>query len=407
MQEKTLCVLLAGGVGSRLHPLTAERAKPAVPFGGRYRIIDFTLSNCLHSGLRRVLVLTQYKSHSLQKHLRDGWSIFNPSLGEYITPVPPQMRTGVSWYVGTADAIYQNLFLLERSGAELVLILSGDHVYRMDYAAMLQYHLDRRADVTLACMEVPRPEAQSFGVLSVDQTDHVKAFLEKPASPPSIPDNPDLALASMGVYAFSLDLLRELLIADHANKSSGHDFGRDILPPLVKSHHIYVYHFGGSLGRVTRDRYWRDVGTLDAFYEANMDLLKPKPSIDLYQDDWQIRSCDNQCPPARTVPGRSGTEAVITNCLLAGGVLIAGGSASHSILFPNTRIQEGALVEESVLFEGVTVGEEARLKRCIVDKNVQIPPGERIGYDAVKDGTRFVMSDRGVVVIPRDYRFNT
>ncbi len=405
MQEKTLCILLAGGVGSRLYPLTAERAKPAVPFGGRYRIIDFTLSNCLHSGLRRILVLTQYKSHSLQKHLRDGWSIFNSALREYIIPVPPQMRTGESWYVGTADAIYQNLYLLERSGADDVLILSGDHIYRMDYAALLQHHRERAADVTLACMPVRREEASSFGVVTTDEEDAIIDFREKPRNPPSMPGNPENSLASMGIYIFSLKLLCDLLKQDHTNENSEHDFGKDIFPSLVHSHKVYAYGFGGTKGRVTQDRYWRDVGTIDAYYEANMDLLKPQPSIDLYQTDWPIRSYDNQSPPARTVAGKSGKEASIVNCLLASGTVISGGSIKHSILFPNSRVEEGAVVETSLLFEGAHVGAESSLKRCIVDKHVKIPPGEKIGHDPVKDRERFTVSERGIVVVPKGFRF--
>jgi glucose-1-phosphate adenylyltransferase len=404
MLEKTISIILAGGVGSRLHPLTAERAKPAVPFGGRYRIIDFTLSNCLHSGLRRILVLTQYKSHSLQKHLRDAWSIYNTELGDYITPVPPQMRTGDSWYSGTADAIYQNLFLLERSGAEYVLILSGDHIYRMDYAAMLQRHYDSGADVTVACLSVPLEQAQSCGVLTVNAADHVVCFEEKPKNPRSIPGDPQHALASMGVYVFSMQLLAKLLHEDHA-RESGHDFGKDILPAIVGDHRVMAYRFGGASGRVTVDRYWRDVGTIDAYYEANMDLLEPLPAIDLYQGDWPIRTYEGQNPPARSVHGRSGCEAEIVNCMLASGTIIIGGTLRHVILFPNVRVEEGAVVESSILFHGVTVGEGARLQRCIIEKHVVIPPGELIGFDSARDAQRFTVSDQGVVVVPKGYRF--
>lgn len=406
MQDKTICILLAGGEGSRLYPLTADRAKPAVPFGGRYRIIDFTLSNCLHSDLRRILVLTQYKSHSLQKHLRDGWSIFNPELREYVTPVPPQMRTGKSWYVGTADAIYQNLFLLERSGAEMVLILSGDHIYRMDYAAMLQFHTEKRGDVTIASMEVPSSEATAFGVLGVDESDRVVDFREKVPDPPSLPNKPGFSLASMGVYVFSLELLADCLRKDNQDAASAHDFGKDILPSLVQSHRVYAYQFGGSAGRVTQDRYWRDVGTIDAYYDANMDLLKPVPSIDLYQNDWPIRTYVGQHPPARTVAGDSGREAVIVNCILASGIIISGGSVKQSILFPNARVNEGAVVEASLLFDNVVVERDARLRKCIIDKNVCIPAGETIGLDRKRDAERFTISDQGVVVVPEGYSFN-
>jgi glucose-1-phosphate adenylyltransferase len=404
MQEKTISIILAGGVGSRLHPLTADRAKPAVPFGGRYRIVDFTLSNCLHSGLRRILVLTQYKSQSLQKHLRDGWSIYSAELGDYITPVPPQMRTGDSWYRGTADAIYQNLYLLERSRAEYVLVLSGDHIYRMDYAAMLAHHRDSGADLTVACLTVDLEQARSFGVMTVDAQDRIVSFDEKPANPPSIPGDPTHALASMGVYVFSMKLLSELLHDDHHDDST-HDFGNDILPSMVGRHHVVAYRFGGSSGRVTADHYWRDVGTIDAYYEANMDLLRPVPAMDLYQDDWPIRTYEGQHPPARSVPGPSGREAEIVNCMLASGTIVIGGAVRHSILFPNVRLEEGAVVESSILFQGVRIGEGAELQRCIIDKHVTVPPGERIGFDLARDAERFTVSDRGIVVIGKNYQF--
>jgi glucose-1-phosphate adenylyltransferase len=403
MLENTISIILAGGIGSRLHPLTAERAKPAVPFGGRYRIIDFTLSNCLHSGLRRILVLTQYKSHSLQKHLRDGWSIYNPELGEYITPVPPQMRTGESWYSGTADAIYQNLYLLERSGADYALILSGDHVYRMDYAAMLKHHCESGAEVTVGCLTVPVGEASSFGVVTVDPTDQITSFQEKPENPPAMLDDPKRALVSMGIYVFSTSLLARLLHEDH-DRDSNHDFGKDILPGMVGVHKMVAYRFGGVRGRVTADRYWRDVGTIDAYYEANMDLLRPLPAIDLYQGDWPIRTYEGQHPPARSVHGKSGREAEIVNCMLASGTLIVGGTLRHAILFPNVRVEEGAVVEDSLLFEGVTVEEGAQLKRCIIDKHVVIPAGEKIGFNRARDAERFTVSDRGIVVVGKGSR---
>ena len=299
MQNQTLTFILAGGVGSRLYPLTARRSKPAVPFGGKYRIIDFTLANCLHSGLRRILVLTQYKSHSLNKHLRDGWSIYNPELGEYITPVPAQMNRGDHWYQGTADAIFQNLNLLERSDAEYTLILSGDHIYRMDYEALLRYHQDHKADVTIACMEVGVEEARGFGVIEVDEHLNIIEFEEKPKNPKSLPEDPQKCLASMGLYVFSSELLKQSLVEDQQNPESVHDFGKDILPRLLQNHKVQAYKFGSDTGRVTPDRYWRDVGTIDAFYQANMDLLKPVPPLNLYQHDWPIRTYQPQSPPAR------------------------------------------------------------------------------------------------------------
>jgi len=402
MLDETLTLILAGGVGARLAPLTNERAKPAVPFGGKYRIIDFTLANCLHSGLRRLLVLTQYKSHSLQKHLRDGWSIFNPELGEFITPVPPQMRKGGDWYTGTADAIHQNHYLLERSGAKYVVILSGDHIYRMDYAPMIKQHIDTNAELTIACMEVNSEDAKSFGVLEMDGNHKVRSFVEKPENYVSPSGK---AIVSMGIYVFSMGVLLESLEADYNDESSSHDFGHDIIPNLIKKHTVCGHVFGGSEGRVSQDCYWRDVGTLDAFYQANMDLLKPIPPIDLYQEDWTIRTHQQQWPPARTVPGVLGNEGIFINSIVAGGTIIAGGSVQDSILFPRVYVGDEAFVESSLLFEGVKVGDESRLKNCIVDKNVSIPPNTVIGYDSVEDAKRFTISEAGIVVIPKDYIF--
>lgn len=407
MIDKTLTILLAGGVGSRLHPLTEDRAKPAVPYGGKYRIIDFTLSNCLHSGLRRVLVLTQYKSHSLQKHLRDGWSIFNPELHEYITPVPPQMRMGRNWYCGTADAIYQNLYLLERSEADFVLVLSGDHIYRMDYLSMLEFHRERHADATVACMEVPLDEGRSFGIMETNASHQIVDFQEKPHDPRPLADDPARALASMGIYVFSLPLLCELLRKDHSDELSTHDFGKDLLPKLIHSHTVAAYRFGGERGRVSCDRYWRDVGTIDAYFQSNMDLLEPSPPINLYQPNWPIRTYEPQVPPARTIPGPTGKQGELTNSMLASGVVIEGGSVKYSILSCNVRIEESACVECSMLFEGVTVGSGAQLRNCIVDKFVQIPAGVRIGFDAAKDAEHFAVSEGGVVVIPKQFRFES
>ena len=405
MAEDTLTVLLAGGSGSRLLPLTAGRAKPAVPFGGKYRVIDFTLSNCLHSGLRRILVLTQYKSHSLHKHLRDGWSIFNPECGEFITVVPPQMRTGASWYAGTADAIYQNQFLLERSSSEKVLILAADHIYRMDYAALIKAHDEKAADLTVACMKVPIGEASSFGVMAIDGNNRIIDFQEKPERPQSIPGAPGTALVSMGIYVFPKDLLMEELRADSAREDSSHDFGKDLIPRMIGTHKVYAYEFGGSRGRVTQDRYWRDVGTIDAYYEANMDLLKPVPPLDLYQKDWAIRTYHGQNPPARMVPGESGKDGLLTNSIMGAGTVIIGSIVRHSILASRVHIHEDAEVEGSILFDHVTVGRGANLRRCIVDKHVHIPPGATIGFDPVQDSQRFTRSEKGIIVVPKDYRF--
>ena len=404
MAEHTLTILLAGGSGSRLQPLTADRAKPAVPFGGKYRVIDFTLSNCLHSGLRRILVLTQYKSHSLHKHLRDGWSIFNPECGEYITVVPPQMRTGASWYTGTADAINQNLFLLERSSAENVLVLAADHIYRMDYAALIKAHKEQAADLTIACMKVPLGEASAFGVVATDRDSRIVEFQEKPERPKPMPMDPDTALVSMGIYVFPKGLLIEALRGDSVREDSSHDFGKDLIPRLIGTHKVFAYEFGGTRGRVTPDRYWRDVGSLDAYYEANMDLLKPVPPLDLYQTDWAIRTYHGQNPPARMVPGGNGKDGLMTNSIMGAGTVIIGGIVRRSVLASRVHVHEDAVVEDAILFDHVTVGQGAQLRRCIVDKHVNIPPGETIGLDPDKDA-RFTRSDKGIIVVPENYRF--
>lgn len=403
-QSDTLAIVMAGGVGARLSPLTSDRAKPAVPFGGQYRIIDFTLSNCLHSGLRQVLVLTQYKSHSMQIHLRDGWSAFNPEMGEYITAVPPQMRTGDSWYAGTADALYQNLYLIERSGAKNVIVLSGDHVYRMDYSEMIRQHDESLADLTIACMEVGIGEANSFGIMSVDEDHLIHEFEEKPSSPTSIPGHPDRALASMGVYVFTIDVLCDQLRADHQIADSTHDFGNDVIPRLIEDHRVYGHRFRDACNHAGNP-YWRDVGTIDAYYRTNMDLLKRRPLLDLNCPDWPIRKYDSPAPPARIVRDESGDLGVLSDSIISNGVTIEGGHVEHSILSPNVRISSGANIAYSILFDNVHVGEGAVLRNCIIDKDVFVPAGETVGVDPSLDSSRFTVSPSGIIVVPKGYRF--
>jgi len=404
--ESTLGVILAGGIGSRLHPLTNDRTKPAVPFGGKFRIIDFTLNNCLHSGIRRILVLTQYKSHSLQKHLRDGWSIFNPELGEYVTTVPPQMRTGERWYSGTADAIFQNIYLLERSKAKWVVILSGDHIYRMDYKPMVEFHRQSGGDLTVASMQVSADEAKNFGVLTYDDNMQVESFIEKPKNPIPETGEQNTAHASMGVYVFSMDILLNVLQTDHLESNSSHDFGKDIIPKLIKSHRVFGYQFGGEAGRVSQDRYWRDVGNIDTYFEANMDLLKPIPPLNLYQENWQIRTYTGQYPPARTAPGFSGNEGIFINSIVASGTVISGGSVQNSILFSQVNVDDEAQVYNSIIFDNVQIGKGTNIRNCIIDKDVIIPANEHIGYDAEIDAKRFFISPGGIVVIPKGYQFS-
>lgn len=403
--QDTLAVVLAGGVGSRLSPLTDDRAKPAVPFGGKYRIIDFTLTNCLHSGLRRILVLTQYKSHSLQKHLRDGWSIFNPELGEFITVVPPQMRKGGKWYEGTADALFHNMWLLSRSDAKHVVVLSGDHIYRMDYAAMLDEHREKGAALTIACMDVPREEAKAFGVMAIDDQHRITSFIEKPSDPPSMPNQPDRSLASMGIYIFDIDVLQQVLKEDAENDASSHDFGNDIIPKLIPDNNVYAYQFGDEKGRVAKDNYWRDVGTIDSFYEANMDLLEPVPPMNLYQTNWAIRTYEPQLPPARTVSSATGNEGIFINSIIANGVVNSGGSVQHSVISSGVRINDSATIVDCILFDDVEVGEGCQLVNCIIDKHVKIPPHTQIGLNPIEDAKRFRISEKGIVVVPESYQF--
>lgn len=403
--QDTLAVVLAGGMGSRLSPLTDDRAKPAVPFGGKYRIIDFTLTNCLHSGLRRILVLTQYKSHSLQKHLRNGWSIFNPELGEFITVVPPQMRKGGKWYEGTADALFHNMWLLSRSDAKHVVVLSGDHIYRMDYAAMLEEHKSKGAKLTIACMEVPRAQASAFGVMGVDDENRITSFIEKPNDPPSMPNSPNSSLVSMGIYIFSMDVLQQALHEDSEVETSSHDFGKDIIPKLIETRSVYAYEFCNEKGRVDRDCYWRDVGTIDSFYDANMDLLEPVPPMNLYQKNWAIRTYEPQLPPARTVSSATGNEGIFINSIISNGVINSGGSVHHSIISSSVVINDSATIVDSILFDDVEVGEGCQLVGCIIDKHVKIPPNTQIGLNSLEDVKRFKISENGIVVVPEGYQF--
>ncbi len=391
-------IILAGGMGERLHPLTRERAKPAVYFGGPYRIIDFTLSNCLNSGLRRIFIATQYKSLSLNRHIRMGWHIVSEELGEFIEILPPQMRTGQHWYQGTADAVYQNLYSILRERPRHVIVLSGDHVYKMDYGKMLRFHLDAGAAVTLAAIEVSREEAGRFGIVTVSRDDRVEAFLEKP-DPATLDPTVPLVLASMGIYVFDVDVLTRALEQDAASVST-HDFGRDIIPALIPAVPVYAYRFYDENKKAAK--YWRDIGTLDAYYEANMDLCQVNPEFNLYDPDWPIRTYQPQAPPAKFVfadPERRG-EAL--DSTISAGCIISGSRVLGSILCPNVRVHSFCVIEQSILLPGVRVGRHARIRRAIVEAGVFVPRGARIGHDPEEDRRRHTVTERGVVVVTRD-----
>jgi glucose-1-phosphate adenylyltransferase len=405
IKKHTLAVILAGGLGSRLYPLTKDRAKPAVPFGGKYRIIDFTLSNCINSGLRKIIVLTQYKSSSLIRHLRDGWTILNPELGEYILNIPPQMRISTDWYLGTADALYQNLYFIHSANPKYTLILSGDHVYKMDYSKLLWFHRRKGAELTIAGKVVPLKDAHHFGVMHVDASMKIIAFEEKPEHPQPIPDSPDFALISMGIYVFNTDFMIDILKKDAEDPHSSHDFGKDIIPSLIRRHKVFSYPFGGTRRktRLPDDTYWRDVGTLDAYWEANMDLASVTPKFDLYDPEWPFRTYQGQFPPAKSVYDNvsGGRVGAALDSLVCGGVVISGGRIIRSILSPGVRIHSYAEVIESVLLDGVDVGRRARIRRAIIDKEVKIPKGAEIGYDLEEDAKRFTVTEGGIVVVPR------
>ena len=400
MVDDALVILLAGGAGERLYPLTRDRAKPAVFFGGPYRIIDFTLSNCLNSGLRRIFIATQYKSLSLNRHIRMGWNIVSEELGEFVEILPPQKRVSEHWYQGTADAVYQNLYSIVQENPQQVIVLSGDHVYKMDYAKMLRVHKERGAALTLASIEIPLHEASRFGVLSVDEEDRVTGFIEKSTNAPSIPGSPDLALGSMGIYIFDTDVLLKALEADAARPSS-HDFGKDIIPALITELPTYAYRFYDENKKASK--YWRDIGTLDAFFDANMDLCGVDPEFNLYDPEWPMRTYQPQAPPAKFVfaeKGRRAGEAL--DSIISPGCIISGSRVVGSVLCPNVRVHSYGQIEQSMLMPGVRVGRHARIRRAIIDRDVLIPRGAVIGFNTEEDRKRHTVTDLGVVVVTED-----
>lgn len=394
--------VMAGGKGERLKPLTRDRAKPAVPFGGIYRVIDFTLSNCINSGIRRIHVVTQYKSHSLAKHIKVGWNLFHSELGDYIDVVPAQQRVGEHWYRGTADAIYQNFYLLRREEPESILVLAGDHIYKMDYSKMLQYHIECRAEVTVGVVEMPREQSPQFGVVQVDRGNRIVGFEEKPGIPRTIPGSPDRIYASMGIYIFEASTLYEELLPEAVHETTRHDFGRDILPQVLARRRIFAYPFVDE--NLSDPPYWRDIGTLEAYYDANMDLVSVSPQFNLYDRRWPVRTYQPQLPPVKMVfadEGKNARRGEALDSTLSSGCIISGGRVVRSVLSPQVRVNSYSLVEESVLMDGVEVGRYARVRRAIVDKDVKIPPGATIGFDLEEDSRRFTVTPSGIVVVPR------
>ena len=396
--QKLTTIIMAGGKGERLFPLTRDKAKPAIIFGGLYRIIDFTLSNCLNTGIRRIYVLSQYGSLSLDIHLRLTWDIFRPDLGEYIYSVPPQQITVNRWYRGTADAIYQNLKLLDEERPKHVLILSGDHVYKMDYQGMLDFHLSKGADLTVAAVPAPRKEASAFGILHVDEDHRVIGFLEKPADPPGMPGNPEMSLVSMGVYIFEAETLVRELIVDAKNKESKHDFGRNIIPHMVGKKKVFAFPFTDQA--TGEPAYWRDIGQLDAYFQAHMDLVGEKPVFDLYSEDWPMRSQLTLTPPTKYLSHKKPVD--ITDSLISSGCELHEAKVSRAVLSPRVRVGKGAHIEEAVIWNNVRVGLGAKIRRAIIEDGVMIPPRFTIGYDLQADASRFPVTDGGIVVVPNN-----
>jgi len=401
MLKRLSTFIMAGGKGERLYPLTRDRTKPAVPFGGVYRIIDFTLSNCINSGLRRIHVLTQYKSISLDRHLKAGWNIFHNELGERIDLIPAQQRYGIHWYRGTADAVYQNIYTIERENPDYVCILAGDHVYKMDYHKMLQRHVEQNAEVTVGVVELPKEEARHFGIVELDSENRVVGFEEKPRAPKTLPGAPDKVCASMGIYIFNTSTVYEELIPD-AQSESSHDFGKDIIPQMLGRRRLVAYPFVDE-NRVGPP-YWRDIGTLDAYYRANMDLVAVSPHFNLYDKRWPIRTYQPQFPPVKFVfadEGKDARRGQALDSLISAGCIISGGRVMRSVLSPQVRINSFARVEDSVVMESVQIGRYARVRKAIVDKYVEILPGTEIGYDTEADRKRFHVTRDGIVVIPK------
>jgi glucose-1-phosphate adenylyltransferase len=399
----TLGVLLAGGAGERLYPLTRDRAKPAVTFGGIYRIIDITLSNCVNSGLRKVYILTQYKALSLNRHVREGWgNIVGREMGEFIEVLPPMKRVSEEWYQGTADAVYQNIYSIGSEQPQHVLILSGDHIYKMNYGLMMRQHRDSGADVTLATIQIAPHEVSRFGVVEIDSEQRVIGFQEKPKETSlRSPYNPEKVSASMGIYIFNTDVLIPALLKDAENSQSSHDFGKDILPRMVGDYKVFSFDFVDENKKEAQ--YWRDVGTLEAYYEANMDIVSVSPVFNLYDAEWPIRTHQQQYPPAKFVFAESGRTGQAHDSIVSAGCIVSGSTVKNSVLSPDVRVNSYSEIDQSILFAHVNVGRHCRIRKAILDRDVHVPEGTTIGYDREADRQRYFVTDSGITVVTRDY----
>ncbi|MDH5325244.1 MAG: glucose-1-phosphate adenylyltransferase [Gammaproteobacteria bacterium] len=397
LTKKTLALIMAGGRGSRLKQITDWRAKPAVPFGGKFRIIDFPLSNCINSGIRQVGVLTQYKSHSLILHVQKGWSFLRGEFGEFIEILPAQQRIEESWYAGTADAIYQNLDIIRNHKPEFVLILAGDHIYKMDYGPMIAAHVDSGADLTVGCVEVSTEEAKSYGVMAVDKAGSIVRFSEKPENPETMPGKPDVALASMGIYVFNVELLYRLLIEDADSQDSSHDFGNDIIPAVIRDYKAHAYSFRDPVNG--KSAYWRDVGTVDAFWKANLELTGVVPELNLYDEEWPIWTYQEQSPPAKFVFDDDDRRGMAVDSMVSGGCVISGSKITHSLLFSNVRVNSYCELQDTVVLPDVRIGRHCRIRNAVIDKGCVVPPETEIGFDLKKDAERFYVTPNDVVLV--------
>jgi len=396
----TLAVIMAGGRGERLKALTDHRCKPATPFGGKFRIIDFVLSNCVNSGIRQICLLTQYKAQSLIQHVQRGWGYLRGEFGEFVEFIPAQQQIGKHWYRGTADAVYQNLELIRSHRPTHVLVLAGDHIYKMDFGPMIAYHVEKGADITVGVVQVPREQAREFGVMTTTEWNRIVKFAEKPANPDPIPGRDDVALASMGIYVFNVRLLEKLLVADADNPESAHDFGRNIIPTAIEKMQVFAYPFQDV--RTRAQSYWRDVGNVDAYYEANVELVHVNPELNIYDQQWPIWTYQLQQPPAKFVLDQDGRRGMAVNSMIAGGAIISGAYVRQSLLFSNVRIEERSHIESSVILPDVEIGQGCVIQRAIVDEGCEIPDGTSIGVDRAADAQRFHVTEGGVVLVTRD-----